>query len=110
MPGTKAGGQKARQKNLERDPNFYKKIGSLGGRATGYKGFAANPELAKRAGSKGGKISRRTSAPAEPKVYYYEDERTIYSEPKIIKPKVSDPEPKNASSNVWLSWFRRNRK
>ena len=28
MAGTKAGGLKAKQKNLERDPNFYARIGA----------------------------------------------------------------------------------
>lgn len=32
MAGTKAGGKKAAQKNLAKDPNFYAKIGAKGGR------------------------------------------------------------------------------
>lgn len=59
MAGTKEGGIKTREKNLARDPDFYKKIGSKGGKKTGLKGFALNPALAKIAGKKGGKISRR---------------------------------------------------
>lgn len=60
MAGTVAGGQKTRETNLARDPDFYKKIGSKGGRKTGVvKGFAANPELAARAGAIGGKKSKR---------------------------------------------------
>jgi general stress protein YciG len=59
MAGTKAGGQKAALKNLERDPNFYAKIGSKGGKNGHTGGFAANPELARVAGAKGGRISRR---------------------------------------------------
>lgn len=59
MTGTKAGGLKAAKKNLENDPNFYKKIGSIGGKNGTTGGFAANPELARIAGQKGGKISRR---------------------------------------------------
>lgn len=59
MAGTKAGGQKAAQKNLERDPNFYAKIGSKGGKNGHTGGFAANPDLARIAGAKGGRISRR---------------------------------------------------
>ena len=60
MAGTVAGGQKAREANLARDPDFYAKIGSKGGRKTGVvKGFAANPELASRAGAIGGKKSKR---------------------------------------------------
>jgi general stress protein YciG len=59
MAGTKAGGQKAAAKNLAKDPNFYAKIGSKGGRSGHTGGFAANPELARIAGAKGGRISRR---------------------------------------------------
>lgn len=64
MAGNKEGGLKAAAKNLQRDPDFYVKIGAKGGSATYkshgiLKGFAANPELARKAGRKGGKISRR---------------------------------------------------
>ena len=65
MAGTKAGGQKAAQKNLERDPNFYAKIGSKGGKNGHTGGFAANPELARIAGAKGGRISRRKKIVAQ---------------------------------------------
>lgn len=60
MAGTVAGGRKAAQKNLAKDPNFYAKIGAKGGQAGHTGGFAANPELARIAGAKGGRISRRT--------------------------------------------------
>lgn len=59
MAGTKAGGQKAAARNLANDPNFYRKIGRVGGRNGHTGGFAANPELARIAGAKGGRISRR---------------------------------------------------
>lgn len=59
MAGTKAGGIKAAQKNLQKDPDFYAKIGAKGGRAGNTGGFAANPALARIAGAKGGRISRR---------------------------------------------------
>ncbi len=62
MAGTKTGGQKAAAKNLQRDPNFYAKIGAKGGRNGKTGGFAANPELARIAGAKGGRISRRKKA------------------------------------------------
>lgn len=62
MTGTRKGGLKAAAKNLERDPDFYKKIGSKGGKNGHTGGFAANPELARLAGSKGGKRSRRGPA------------------------------------------------
>ena len=61
MAGTQAGGQKAAAKNLQRDPNFYAKIGAKGGQNGHTGGFAANPELARIAGAKGGRISRRRS-------------------------------------------------
>lgn len=60
MAGTLEGGLKARDKNLAKDPDFYKRIGSIGGKAkVPTKGFASNPELARIAGAKGGRISRR---------------------------------------------------
>ena len=62
MAGTKAGGLKAAQKNLQRDPDFYAKIGAKGGKNGTTGGFAANRDLARIAGAKGGRISRRTKA------------------------------------------------
>lgn len=59
MAGTKEGGKKAAAKNLQRDPNFYAKIGRKGGQNGHTGGFAANPELARIAGARGGRISRR---------------------------------------------------
>ena len=59
MAGNKTGGYKARDKNLANDPDFYKKIGSLGGQKSKTGGFFANRELASIAGRKGGLISRR---------------------------------------------------
>lgn len=59
MAGTMAGGLKAAAKNLANDPNFYKRIGAIGGKKGTTGGFAANKELARIAGQKGGKISRR---------------------------------------------------
>lgn len=65
MSGTKEGGRKAAAKNLANDPDFYRKIGKLGGQNGHTGGFAANPELARIAGRKGGQISKR--GPAKPK-------------------------------------------
>lgn len=62
MAGTKAGGIKAAETNLRRDPNFYVRIGSIGGKNGHTGGFAANPELAREAGRKGGRISKRGKA------------------------------------------------
>lgn len=69
MAGTKAGGMKAKAKNLAKDPNFYSKIGKKG--ADAYmqqpkserlpRGFAADPAAAKIHGAKGGSVSRRTN-------------------------------------------------
>lgn len=63
MSGTRAGGLKVREKNLAKDPDFYKRIGSIGGqngRGPNYTGgFAGNRKLASEAGRKGGSISRR---------------------------------------------------
>ena len=60
MAGTKAGGLKAAAKNLAKDPDFYRRIGTIGGKNGNTGGFAANRELARIAGAKGGRISRRT--------------------------------------------------
>lgn len=59
IAGTKIGGRKAAQKNLERDPDFYKNIGRKGGKNGNTGGFASSQELARLAGAKGGRISRR---------------------------------------------------
>lgn len=59
MPGTVAGGKKAAAKNLANDPNFYARIGRIGGSNGRTGGFAANPELARIAGAVGGRKSRR---------------------------------------------------
>jgi general stress protein YciG len=60
MAGTKAGGVAAAKKNLAKDPNFYARIGAMGGKKGRTGGFFANRELARAAGQKGGRISRRT--------------------------------------------------
>lgn len=61
MAGTKEGGQKAAAKNLAKNPDFFKEIGSIGGSRGTTGGFYANRELAREAGRKGGQISRRKS-------------------------------------------------
>lgn len=61
MVGTKAGGRKAAKTNLERHgKDFYRNIGSKGGRNGHTGGFYNNSELARKAGKIGGLISRRT--------------------------------------------------
>lgn len=62
MAGTAAGGRKAAQKNLEKDPTFYSRIGTKGGEISRGGGFAYGEkgrEIARIAGAKGGKISKR---------------------------------------------------
>ena len=64
MPGTKAGGLKARDTNYKRHgKNFYVRIGALGGKASTGGGFAANPELARIAGAKGGSMRKGKKYP-----------------------------------------------
>lgn len=65
MAGTKQGALRAREKNLAKNPNFYRDIGSKGGlrtHASGArpKGFAAmTPEKRIAAGARGGAASRK---------------------------------------------------
>lgn len=54
-----AAGKKARDTNLKKDPDFYRKIGTKGGLISRNGGFAADPELAREAGRKGGRVSRK---------------------------------------------------
>ena len=62
MPGTKAGGIKARNTNLKlHGKDFYKRIGTKGGRSGHTGGFASNPELARTVGAIGGRKSKRKS-------------------------------------------------
>lgn len=62
MAGTKEGGKAAADTNKEKyGSDFYKKIGSKGGKVKGPKGFACVPlEQRIAAGRKGGRISRRS--------------------------------------------------
>ena len=64
MAGTAQGGRIAAEKNKKKDPDFYKRIGAMGGRASHTGGFAAGRAGRKRAsvyGAIGGSKSRRTS-------------------------------------------------
>lgn len=69
MAGNKIGGKKSAEKNLKRDPDFYKKIGARGGANGNTGGFASQVvgedgltggERARVAGAAGGRKSRRT--------------------------------------------------
>lgn len=63
MAGTKEGGKKASLTNKEKyGEDFYKNIGSIGGKLGTTGGFFANRELARIAGAKGGRISKRKPA------------------------------------------------
>lgn len=74
MSGTIEGGKKAAKTNIKlHGKDFYKRIGSKGGRNGHTGGFASNPELARRAGKIGGLLSRRSgvkNGQGRKKVYY----------------------------------------
>lgn len=59
MAGTKLGGKKAAKSNLANDPDFYKRIGAIGGKNGRTGGFYKNRDLARVAGRIGGRISSR---------------------------------------------------
>lgn len=68
MAGTITGGLKARDKILALDPDFYKRIGSIGGKQSSIGGFNSNkigkdgltgPQRASVVGKIGGTVSRR---------------------------------------------------
>jgi general stress protein YciG len=69
MAGTRAGGIAAAKKNKAKDPEFYARIGAMGGRKGRTGGFASDKigddgmtgrQRAAKAGARGGRISRRT--------------------------------------------------
>lgn len=71
MSGSKEGGLKAAKKNTEREPDFYRRIGRIGGRKGTTGGFASSKvgadgltgyQRARKAGSIGGKKSKRGPA------------------------------------------------
>lgn len=59
MSGNKAGGLKTARKNLEKDPDYYVKIGRLGGSTPREFRPFQDKEFASRVGRIGGTISRR---------------------------------------------------
>lgn len=61
MAGTVEGGKAAAATNKRKyGPDFYGKIGALGGKKGHTGGFYADRELARLAGATGGRISKRT--------------------------------------------------
>ncbi|HJP96715.1 MAG TPA: KGG domain-containing protein [Candidatus Saccharimonadales bacterium] len=61
MAGTPKGGAAAAETNKKKyGPDFYARIGAMGGKKGTTGGFFANRDLAREAGRKGGRISRRT--------------------------------------------------
>lgn len=63
MAGTVEGGLRAARSNKRRHgKDFYKRIGSIGGKKSTNGGFAANRKLASKAGKIGGRMSRRGPA------------------------------------------------
>ena len=66
------GGRKAAQTNKEKyGEDFYRTIGSKGGKKMGLKGFAlATPEFRRQCGRKGGMLSKRGKARVS--AYLYE--------------------------------------
>lgn len=74
MSGTKTGGKKTAETNkLKHGEDFYKRIGSKGGKKSTTGGFFANRELAVIAGRKGGKISKRGKQKSPKKPHYKGD-------------------------------------
>lgn len=70
MAGTYEGGIRARDTNLKKDPNFYKKVGKLGGSTpkTRPSGFAylksiGREDLIQQYGRRGGAVSRGGGRP-----------------------------------------------
>lgn len=63
MSGTKVGAKKAALTNLAKDPDFFRKIGRIGGKNGHTGGFASmTHEQVSECGRKGGRISRRGPA------------------------------------------------
>ena len=61
MAGTKAGGDKVKNKMLLKNPNYYREIGRKGGSVSHpeTRFFYKNPDIAHIAVKKGGSISKR---------------------------------------------------
>ena len=66
MSGTKEGGSKVRDTHLSKDPDYYRKIGAIGGKARVAKGFGSKKvgsdgltgkQRARVAGKRGGEVT-----------------------------------------------------
>lgn len=67
MAGNRTGALKARDKILAKDPDYYSKLGSIGGSKRLPKGFALMPhEKVQAAGRKGGALSKPYSKNPKP--------------------------------------------
>lgn len=65
MAGTKQGGKAAAKTNKNKyGPDFYARIGAMGGKKGHTGGFFKNRELARVAGARGGRVSRRSKKTA----------------------------------------------
>ena len=85
MPGTKAGGMKARATLIKRyGKDYYVNMGKKGGMRGHTGGFASNPALARVAGKKGGTISKRQGERVKLDVYY-DEIKEKYTSGKSIK-------------------------
>jgi general stress protein YciG len=82
MAGSTEGGQKARNVNLERNPNFYKEIGAMGGAAGKTGGFASEKvgadgmtgkQRAAIVGKQGGQTPRKKPGGLRAFKMYYEE-------------------------------------
>lgn len=59
MSGNTIGGQKARDKFLARDPDYYSKLGAKGGKVGVKEYLSENREHAATIGRKGGQLSKK---------------------------------------------------
>lgn len=69
MGGTKVGGKKAAQSNIERyGKDYYARLGSKGGKVGRSGGFYGQPEIARAMGAVGGLLSRKTKPADKAKI------------------------------------------
>lgn len=86
MAGTSEGGKKAAAKNKAKDPDFYKKIGSMSWddpERSREIGFALDPEKAREAGRRGGKKTKNE----------YHKKEEAYITPEELRASVEEAGP-----------------